>query len=100
MYVLIGVLVYYRSLMVYGDFLGFGKWTIQTLQWLQWRKAVFQPAILYCLFDSFGEKLTMLVNLATKPIVTAGVFLIDTWTPLMISYNMKLVEARCTMLST
>ena len=48
------------------------------------------------LFYSFGEEtiyqmmttfetMTMLANLATKLTVTAGVFVIDTWTPVMIN---------------
>ena len=66
------------------------------LRWLQWRKAIFQSVIYHCvldgLFDSFGKNDDDVQNYKDAGELSnqtyCGVFLIDTWTP-VISYSMK-----------
>ena len=64
------------------------------MRWLQWQKVAFQPYVLDDLFDSFGEETISDDDIQNydsvgklskmELTVTAGIFLIDTWTPAMI----------------
>ena len=97
---LIVVVVYYRSPIVYRDFVGFLRWIIQTSDGCNGGRQYFNQwfPIIVCFWMVYllvlAKKLyqmtltlettTMFTNIATKLTVTARVFLIDNRTPMTI----------------
>ena len=83
---LIIVVVYYHSQIVYRFFeVGLSKPAVATMAEVSISPSDFSAYVLDGLFDSFVEEtMTMLVNLTMKPTVKAGLFLITTWTAVMI----------------